>query len=188
MILRREHPADSTAVHQIHVAAFQRQGGEEPMEARLLEELRRCDSWQNRFSLVVESGDAAVESGDAAVDRAGSSRQVIAHAVCTRGHVGDVPVLALGPIAVRPDRQRGGAGSALVHGLIGAADATGEPMIVLLGSPVYYGRFGFVRSSDVGIEPPQPEWHQHFQVLTLSSYRQTMRGEFVYASPFRTVQ
>ena len=181
MILRREQPTDISVVHQIHVAAFQRQADEEPMEARLLEALRMCDSWQDRFSLVVESGDAAV-------DPAGSGREVIAHAVCTRGHVDDVPVLALGPIAVRPDRQRSGAGSALVHGLIGAADATGEPMIVLLGSPVYYGRFGFVRSSDVGIEPPQPEWHEHFQVRPLSSYRQTIRGGFVYASPFRTVQ
>ncbi len=151
------------------------------MEARLLEALRICDSWQDRFSFVIESGDAAAAG-------AGSGREVIAHAVCTRGYVDDVPVLALGPIAVLPDRQRSGAGSALVHGLIGAANATAEPMIVLLGSPVYYGRFGFVRSSDVGVEPPEPEWHEHFQARMLSSYRQTMRGEFVYASPFRTVQ
>jgi len=33
----------------------------------------------------------------------------------TRGHVGQDPVIALGPLAVRPDRQQNGAGSALMH-------------------------------------------------------------------------
>jgi putative acetyltransferase len=57
----------------------------------------------------------------------------VGHVLCTRAHVGDVPVLALGPLSVRPGQQRSGVGSALMHTAIGAGDAIGEPMVVLLG-------------------------------------------------------
>jgi putative acetyltransferase len=170
MLLRREVPADVAFVRQIHAAAFQRAPGEEPMEARLLDALMACDGWIERYSLVVEVAGA-----------------VVAHAVCTRGYVGDLPVLGLGPIAVTPDLQRGGAGSALVHGLIGAADASGEPLIALLGSPLYYGRFGFVTSTLHGVDPPEPAWGEHFQVRTLSAFDPSMGGMFAYAAPFTTV-
>ena len=63
--------------------------------------------------------------------------------VCSRGHVDQAPVLALGPLSVRPDRQRGGVGSALMHAVLGAADALGEPLVALIGNPAYYRRFGF---------------------------------------------
>ena len=43
-----------------------------------------------------------------------------------------------GPLSVRPDRQRRGVGSALMHAVLGAADALGEPLVALLGSTAYY--------------------------------------------------
>jgi predicted N-acetyltransferase YhbS len=110
--------------------------------------------------------------------------RVVGHNVCTRGHVGNVPCVGLGPIGVEPDAQRAGIGSALMHAMIGAADASGEPLIALLGDPAYYSRFGFVTSTDIGVEAPDPAWAVHFQVLRLSNWNDTITGTFRYASPF----
>jgi putative acetyltransferase len=104
--------------------------------------------------------------------------------LCTRGHVGQAPVLALGPLSVRPDHQRHGVGSALMHAILGAADALGEPLIALLGNPAYYSRFGFRLAADYQIEPPRPEWQPHFQIRPLTRYRPSLRGMFTYPEPF----
>ena len=88
VLIRREGPRDAAAIREITVAAFGR-----PAEAGLVDELRESEAWIPALSMV------AVESG------------VIGHVLCTRGHVGDAPVLALGPLTVRPDRQRAGVGS-----------------------------------------------------------------------------
>ena len=170
MIVRREQPGDVATVRGIHVQAFRRTADGEPVEARLLDELRACAGWMPHLSFVVES------AGD-----------VVGHAVCTRGDVGGVPAVGLGPIAVWPGAQGRGAGSALVHALVGAADATGEPLIALLGSPAYYGRFGFVPSTDVGIVAPEDGWGAEFQVRTLTEHRAGVTGRFAYAAPFRSL-
>lgn len=170
MIVRRERPGDEAAARAVQAAAFGAQagdGGDEPEEARLLDALRRCEGWLPALSWVAETDG-----------------QVVGHNVCTRGHVGEVSCLGLGPIGVDPAGQRAGVGSALMHAMIGAADALGEPLIALLGSPDYYRRFGFVPSTELGIEPPDPAWGIHFQVLTLSAWKPSIRGVFRYASPF----
>jgi putative acetyltransferase len=83
---------------------------------------------------------------------------IAGHVVCTRGWVGDLAALGLGPISVVPDHQRRGIGQALMHAIIGAADAAGEPLIALLGDQGFYGRFGFVEASRMGILAPDPAW------------------------------
>ena len=69
-----------------------------------------------------------------------------------------------------PSHQRTGIGSTMMRRLIAAADAAGEPAIVLLGSPDFYGRFGFVAASEIGIEAPDPAWGKYFQVRRLTAY------------------
>lgn len=168
MIVRREAPGDVAAARAVQVAAFrQPDSSAEPVEARLLDALRDCDAWLPELTLVAEVGGA-----------------VVGHVVTTRGFVDDVPALGLGPIGVLPSNQRQGVGLALVHATIGAADALGEALIALLGSPDYYARFGFVPSATFGIEPPESSWGNYFQVRTLTSYRPQITGRFRYASPF----
>ena len=71
-----------------------------------------------------------------------------------------------------------------MYATIGAADALDEPFIALLGAPAYYGRFGFVPSTQLGIAPPDPAWGEHFQVLSLTAFDAATRGTFHYAAPF----
>jgi putative acetyltransferase len=104
--------------------------------------------------------------------------------LCTRGSVGAASALALGPLSVRPDGQRRGVGSALMHAVLVAADALGEPLVALLGSTAYYSRFGFRHASEYGITPTEPRWAPHFQVRTLTTYDPSLRGQFAYPEPF----
>ena len=71
-----------------------------------------------------------------------------------------------------------------MHAVLGAADALGEPLVALLGNPVYYSRFGFRLSSEYQIIPPRPEWQPHFQIRVLTSYQPPVRGAFTYPEPF----
>jgi putative acetyltransferase len=167
VLIRRETARDIDAIRAVTAAAF---NGPVP-EARLVDELRADPGWLPALSLV------AVDSSDA----------VIGHVVCTRAQVDSAPVLGLGPLSVHPDHHSRGVGSALVHTVLGACDALGEPLVALLGDPGYYHRFGFVLSSEHGILPPDPAWQPHFQVRPLAAYTPTIRGTFAYAEPFDRV-
>ncbi len=171
VLIRREQTTDASRIEEIHRLAF---GGEvEPSLAAAL----RSDGAVPAFSLVAE------QEGD-----------VVGHVVCSRGYVvpsgstpadpSSVEALGLGPIGVLPDLQRSGTGKALMHTVLGAADAAGEPLVALLGSPDYYRRFGFQPSIAVGINPPEAAWGEYFQVRTLSAFDPKLTGDFVYARPF----
>lgn len=162
VLIRREQPADIPAIGAVHAAAF-----ETALEKDLVTSLRADKGWLPALSLVALDGD-----------------EVVGHVVCTRGHVGDVPALGLGPLGVLPRLQKSGVGGALMHAVLGAADALDEPVVVLLGHTGYYPRFGFVPASTLGIEAPDPQWGDHFQARPLSTYDPSIRGPFHYAQPF----
>ena len=109
---------------------------------------------------------------------------VVGHVIATRGRLepNETPVLGLGPLGVLPEVQRRGIGTVLVHALLAVAEAAGEPLVALLGSPRYYGRFGFVRSTDLGITPPDASWGEFFQARRLLPGM--AEGRFRYAAPF----
>jgi putative acetyltransferase len=108
---------------------------------------------------------------------------VIGHVLATRARVDAEPALALGPVSVLPYRQRDGIGSAMMHAVLGAADALGEPLVALLGNPGYYHRFGFVPAQQYGIDSPDVSWGDNFQVRTLTNY-DAQHGRFHYPDPF----
>lgn len=170
VLIRREVPTDVDTVRAVTTAAFAQpdQSAQAPPEAGLVDELRSGPAWLPPLSLVATEPDGTV----------------IGHVLCTRGHVGPAAALALGPISVRPDRQGHGVGSALMHAVLGAADALGEPLVALLGSPSYYRRFGFRPSAEYNVTPPVPDWRPYFQVRVLTEYRSALHGTFSYPAPF----
>jgi putative acetyltransferase len=90
-------------------------------------------------------------------------------------------MLQVGPLAVLPSHQRRGIGSSLMQEAIRLADARGEPLLLIEGNPRYYGRFGFVRADERGIEaPPDAHGPQFFMMLPLSAYDPALRGRAVY--------
>lgn len=173
MLIRQSTADDAPAIHAVHTAAFRVHNpgvtGEMP-EAKLVTELTTDGDLLPALSFV------ALQDGE-----------VIGHACSSPGRLDDDPESAIGfgPLGVLPGQQRSGAGSALVHATIGAANALGYSLIVLLGDPGYYSRFGFVLADTLGITPPVAEWAPHFQALPLAAYHAANRGAFRYAAAFK---
>lgn len=170
VIIRRELPSDNGAVSFVHHGAFAAltPPGLVPVEPGLVEALRSGPAWLPPLSLVCEH----------------ATDGIVGHVCATRGDVDGYPALALGPIGVLPDMARCGIGSALMHAVLGAADALDESIVVLVGHLDYYPRFGFVPAADLGVTPDVPEWAPHMQARTLTAYRPEMTGEFRYPVPF----
>jgi putative acetyltransferase len=170
VLVRRELPGDAPAVADVHADAFAPMYPDAaPVEPGLVDALRANEAWLPPLSLVAEIEGA-----------------VVGHVCVTRATLGpdELPALGLGPLGVRGAHKRRGVGSALMYAVLGAADALDEGVVVLLGHPDYYPRFGFRPAADLGIEPEVEEWAPHFQARPLTGYRPQLRGTFHYAAPF----
>jgi putative acetyltransferase len=87
---------------------------------------------------------------------------------------------------VAPDRQGRGIGAALTRKALRLADERGEPLVLVLGHPTYYPRFGFRPASTLGLEAPNPEWPDDaFMAVPLTAYDPRLRGRVTFAPPFR---
>jgi len=168
LIIRAEQPADYDAMAEVVEAAFN-----SPVEARLVEAIRGSPQYIPDLSLVADLDG-----------------RIVGHVMIsfTALHDGDHErsVTMLSPLAVAPDLHGQGIGSALVRESTALADARGEPVVILEGSPVYYGRFGFEHSVVHGIHIHLPSWAppEAAQVLRLKSYDPSIRGQVVYPPAF----
>jgi putative acetyltransferase len=169
VIVREQQADDYEAIRHVYAKAFRRPQNPRsvPMEVGLFEAL-----W--------EAGDTVPELSFTAL----TNDRVVGHVTASQATVSTSPVVAVGPIGVLPDHQGTGIGSALMDALLSAADAAGVPLIVLLGSPQYYSRFGFRPARELGVIPPEPEWGDAFQARPLTAYTQSVAGRFQYASAF----
>jgi predicted N-acetyltransferase YhbS len=105
----------------------------------------------------------------------------VGHVLGAVGHLGDHTVVAVAPLCVIPARQGQGIGTALMEELLTSAERQGWPMVVLLGAPDYYTRFGFEPSGPLGIVyPPVGPNDPHFQVRRLGTFDSSLRGTFSY--------
>ncbi|MVO87087.1 GNAT family N-acetyltransferase [Streptomyces sp. p1417] len=142
--------ADRAAVRAVNAAAFPTVA-----EADLVDALREDpDAWLEGLSYVAEA-PRATDPAEAEVTgvTGATGADVVAHALLTRCHVDGVPALCLAPVAVHPAHQATGAGTAVVRAVLHAARARGEQLVLVLGHPDYYPRFGFTPASGYGIRP-----------------------------------
>jgi putative acetyltransferase len=174
VIVREQQADDYEAIRHVYAEAFRRprfrgpqSPGSVPPEVGVFEAL-----W--------EAGDAIPELSFTAL----ADGAVVGHVTASWATVATDRVVAVGPIGVLPDHQGTGIGSALMDALLGAADAAGVPLIVLLGAPQYYRRFGFRPAEGLGVIAPEPEWGDAFQARPLTAYTESVAGRFRYTSAF----
>lgn len=146
--VRPERPGDREAVFAVHAAAFETRA-----EADLVEALR--------------SDPAPVVSLVAETD--GSIVGHILFSPATLDSDPDLQVMGLGPMAVLPDRQNRGIGSALVREGLAACRRLRARAVVVLGHPGYYPRFGFRPASRFGVRSEYDVPDEVFMALELET-------------------
>ncbi|HUF56733.1 MAG TPA: N-acetyltransferase [Thermohalobaculum sp.] len=129
MQVRAESPGDLPAVGRVLEAAFG-----QPDEAELVERLRA--------------------DGDAALSLVAVADGAVAGHVLFSPMSAPFPALALAPVAVLPERQGRGIGSALIREGLARAEARGWRGVFVLGEPAYYRRFGFDAEAARGFASP----------------------------------
>ncbi|MQY08826.1 GNAT family N-acetyltransferase [Actinomadura macrotermitis] len=160
---RPETTGDAAAIRRVVAAAFPT-----AEEADLVEALRSDPAWLPGLSWVAESPGG----------------EVVGHALLTRCQVGDADALALAPVSVLPAYQRGGVGGTVVEAALAAARARGERLVVVLGHPEYYPRFGFVRASSLGIGVSFDVPDEALMALVLDGSGPVPSGIVRYPAPF----
>jgi len=131
---RAETSADIESIRDITRQAFGRQFEVDYLDAHRAD----ATAWIDGLSIVATVDD-----------------QPVAHALLSRCHVGDTPVLSLGPVSVLPSYQRQGAGGAAIIAALDTARDRGEQSVVVLGHPEYYPRFGFRQAAEFDIRHPE---------------------------------
>ena len=165
--IRGEGPADHDAVREVIRRAFGPDGG----EAELVDALRAAGDHVPELCLVALEGD-----------------DVVGHIFYSRARLAsDDEALALAPMAVDPGAQRRGVGSRLVEESLVRAAKTGVPLVVVLGHPAYYPRFGFEPADRFGVIAPWDVPAEAWMVHPLPGYHPDARGLVTYPPAFDSV-
>ncbi len=167
--VRLDTSADRAVVHAIHAAAFGR-----PDEADLVENLRA-------EGVVLESLVAQVEDG-----RSGAQR-IVGHILFSRMGIdtdaGSIPAVALAPVAVLPEYQCRGIGGRLIREGLDLLRHRGERIVIVLGEPDYYSRFGFSCEKAQTLRSPFPP--EAYMALELTATAlDGLRGSVKYPVAF----
>jgi len=157
MIIRPEEPADHSAIRAVVETAFPT-----PAEARLVDQLRADGDAQ--ISLV------AIDDGI-----------IVGHVMFSR-MAAEFRALGLGPVAVKPARQRSGVGSLLIRRGLSQSEAEKWEIVFVLGSPAYYRRFGFDPALASGFTSPYAG--PHLMALSLIQPLPRLSGRIDYAPAF----
>jgi putative acetyltransferase len=167
LVVRPEGSADRAAVRRVIERAFGPDGG----EADLVDALREAGADVPDLCLVAE------------IDG-----QIVGQIFYSRARLasGD-EVLALAPMAVLPSYQRRGVGSRLVSESLRRARETDFPLVVVLGHPEYYPRFGFEPAGARGVDAPWDVPAEAWMLLPLPAYHPTARGLVEYPPAFGAV-
>ncbi len=118
---------------------------------------------------------------------AASDHEIVGNVIFTDCTVecSNARVALLAPLAVAPEHQRQGVGSALVRDGLQRLRDEGYAFVCVLGDPAYYGRLGFVPEQRV--EPPYPipaEWADAWQSQHLGDAK-AIDGRFRVPPPWQ---
>lgn len=173
--IRREQPIDLDQIHELHRAAFVGAA-----EAELVDAIRSGPDFLPELSVVAVTADDSVV-GHILVSRIALQPDDEAAA--------RVDILALAPLAVLPPHQGRGIAGALMREALATADVRPEPMMIVLGSPSFYERFGFVPALGMEIHGPYDDAGDAFQVRPRSGLDldELPSGTAVYPAMFSAV-
>ena len=138
MIIRTETTSDYSKVFEVNYQAF-RNREDEP---KLVEKIRDSKQFISELSIVAEENN-----------------EILGHILLSKAEVieGDInhEVIVLAPIAVKPELQNMGIGSKLIQEGLKRCKNLGYGLVLLIGHPTYYPKFGFKQARQYGLELKQ---------------------------------
>lgn len=169
MIIRTETEKDFKEVYKLNYEAF----GNREDEAKLVERIRRSEEFIPELSIVAE-----IEN------------EIVGHLLLSKAVIENdeqlSTVIVLAPVAVKSDRQKQGIGSRMIEEGISRCRVLGFNIILLIGHPSYYPRFGFQPARKYGLELKQfkvPD--EVFMVFEVKAEAlQKIKGELKYPKAF----
>jgi predicted N-acetyltransferase YhbS len=166
--IRPEKSEDYLKVTEVNSLAFERED-----EAKLIERIRTSDRYKSELSLVAELDN-----------------KIVGHLMFSYIDLVDesaTKVLALAPVAILPEYQKQGIGSLLIKTGLGIAGKTQAPMVIVLGNPNFYNRFGFSPAINYGIRSPFDVPDEYFMVKFYIRNIQNYQGKIIYPAAFNDV-
>ena len=147
--IRPETPDDISAIFEVNFQAFAHYD-----EANLVNTLRDSNIFNPELSLVAVCGDRIIG-------------HIMFPPVTIESPLASTPAVALAPLVVHPDYQCLGVGSALVEEGLNACRSFGHRIVIVVGHPGYYPRYGFRSARTHGIVAPFVVADDVFMVLGL---------------------
>lgn len=148
MVVRPERESDFSEIQSLVKTAFAGAMHTDGDEHNLVNRLRGSNEYIPELSLVAEVNG-----------------RIAGYAMFSRIYIGNTEAIALAPLAVLPDFQNRGIGMALIAYGHRKAKEYGYNCSVVLGSPEYYSKSGYLTASAFGIIAPfeiQPEFYMVF--------------------------
>lgn len=167
MLIRQERPEDYDTVYEVVKKAFESAEHSDGNEQDLVVALRQTPEFIPELSMVAE------------VDG-----KIVGHILFTKLGINGHTELALAPLAVLPEYQRQGIGTALIEAGHKTAIALGYHYSVVLGSETYYPRTGYVPAKAFGIAAPFEVPDENFMVVKLCECQESVKGVVKYSDAF----
>jgi putative acetyltransferase len=162
--IRFESATDQQAIRQVHRLAF----GQDA-EADLVDALRQ--GGYHRLSLVAVLASRIVG-------------HILFSDLPIHTQQGIIPALALAPLAVLPELQHQGIGSALVQRGLDECRQQGNRIVVVLGHPHFYPRFGFSAKLAACLESAFSGRESFMAAELIPGALDRVCGQVVYPAPF----
>ncbi len=161
---------DISAIREVITAAFGQVN-----EALLVENIRKSPNFIPELSLVAKENSNVLG-------------HILFSPILIEGEQQTTPALALAPLAVKPANQRQGVGSQLVQVGLSKCRELGHSIVVVLGHPEYYRKFGFQTASKLGVQAPFSVPDEAFMMLELKEGElKKVRGVVKYPAYFEEV-
>lgn len=165
--IRKEEAGDYEIVYDVVKRAFESAEQADGNEQDLVNALRMGESFVPELSLVAETDE-----------------KIVGHILFTKATVEDETVLALAPLAVVPEYQKKGIGTALIQEGHRIAEKLGFAYSIVLGSEKYYPRAGYLPAETYGIKPPFDVASECFMAYKLKADAPDINGVLKYAKEF----
>lgn len=166
--IRSELPEDVEAIYSLNQEAF-----EGTAEANLVNNLRTSNAMT--LSLVAIKNNEIVG-------------HIAFSPVTIESDQATVNAVGLAPMAVSPEFQRSGIGSQLVEEGLNRIRTAGHDLVIVLGHPEYYPRFGFAPAKKYGIRWEHDVPEEAFMIKELrEGALKEVRGTVKYRPEFNEV-